>query len=64
MQLEGDRACKRTVWSWCVYDWANSAFATTIMAVMFPPFYRSLVLAAGHAPSAATVAHLARVAPD
>ena len=23
-----------------MYDWANSAFATTIMAAMFPPFYR------------------------
>jgi UMF1 family MFS transporter len=54
MQLEGDRAYKRTVWSWCMYDWANSAFATTIMAAMFPPFYRSLVLSAGLAPSAAT----------
>jgi UMF1 family MFS transporter len=30
-----------------MYDWANSAFATTIMAAMFPPFFRSLVTAAG-----------------
>ena len=33
--------------AWCMYDWANSAFATTIMAAMFPPFYRSMVTAAG-----------------
>jgi UMF1 family MFS transporter len=33
--------------SWAMYDWANSAFATTIMAAMFPPFYRSLVTSAG-----------------
>ena len=54
MQLEGDRAYKRTIRSWCMYDWANSAFATTIMAAMFPPFYRSLVTEAGLAPSTAT----------
>jgi UMF1 family MFS transporter len=30
-----------------MYDWANSAFATTIMAAMFPPFYRSMVTGAG-----------------
>jgi integrase len=30
-----------------MYDWANSAFATTIMGAMFPPFYRAMVTAAG-----------------
>ncbi len=54
MQLEGDRAYRRTIWSWCMYDWANSAFATTIMAAMFPPFYRSLVTTAGLAANTAT----------
>jgi UMF1 family MFS transporter len=33
--------------AWCMYDWANSAFATTIMGAMFPPFYRAMVTAAG-----------------
>ncbi len=37
-----------------MYDWANSAFATTIMAAMFPPFYRSLVVNAGLTQSTAT----------
>ncbi len=37
-----------------MYDWANSAFATTIMAAMFPPFYRSLVTEAGLAENIAT----------
>lgn len=49
-----DRTYRRTIWSWCMYDWANSAFATTIMAAMFPPFYRSLVTAAGLDQSTAT----------
>jgi len=37
-----------------MYDWANSAFATTIMAAIFPPFYRSLVTGAGLSESNAT----------
>ena len=49
-----DKAYKRVIWSWCMYDWANSAFATTIMAAMFPPFYRSLAINAGLAESTAT----------
>jgi UMF1 family MFS transporter len=37
-----------------MYDWANSAFATTIMAAMFPPFYRSMAKAAGLSDANAT----------
>jgi UMF1 family MFS transporter len=29
------------VWSWALYDWANSAFATTVLAGFFPVFYGS-----------------------
>src|SRR6056297_2190732 len=32
---------KRTIWSWALYDWANSAFATTVMAGFFPVFFKS-----------------------
>lgn len=28
-------------WSWAMYDWANSAYATTVMVVFFPLFYKS-----------------------
>jgi UMF1 family MFS transporter len=45
---------KKTINAWCMYDWANSAFATTIMAAMFPPFYRSLAIRAGLSESNAT----------
>ncbi len=31
---------KRAVWAWCFYDWANSAFALTIMAAYFPGFFK------------------------
>ncbi|WP_220127124.1 MFS transporter [Halobacillus locisalis] len=30
---------KRSVWSWILYDFGNSAFATTIMAAVLPVFY-------------------------
>jgi len=33
----GDR---RAIWSWALYDWGNSAFATTVMAGFFPLFFK------------------------
>ena len=30
----------RPVFSWAMYDWANSAFATTVMAGFFPVFFQ------------------------
>ncbi len=31
---------KRAIWSWALYDWANSAYATTVMAGFFPLFFK------------------------
>ena len=31
----------KSAWSWAMYDWANSAFATTVMAGFFPIFFKS-----------------------
>jgi MFS transporter, UMF1 family len=36
MKAPGDRAMV----SWALYDWANSAFATTVMAGFFPIFFK------------------------
>ena len=30
----------RRVFSWALYDWANSVFATTIIAGFFPVFFK------------------------
>jgi UMF1 family MFS transporter len=30
----------RIKWGWAMYDWANSAFATTVMAGFFPVFFK------------------------
>ena len=31
---------RRNVVSWALYDWANSSFATTVMAGFFPIFFK------------------------
>jgi UMF1 family MFS transporter len=38
MVIEMNRNRKK-VWSWAFYDWANSAFSTTVMAGFFPIFF-------------------------
>jgi UMF1 family MFS transporter len=30
---------KKAVWGWVMYDWANSAYVTTVMAGFFPVFF-------------------------
>jgi MFS transporter, UMF1 family len=40
MTQQQDRDRRRQVWSWAMYDWANSAFATTVMAGFFPLFFK------------------------
>jgi UMF1 family MFS transporter len=49
-----DRDYRRAVNAWAMYDWANSAFAVTILTAVFPVYYRSLVLDSGGAPADAT----------
>ena len=49
-----DKARRKIINAWCMYDWANSAFATTIMGALFPPFYRALVTESGLAENTAT----------
>jgi MFS transporter, UMF1 family len=45
---------KKVINAWAMYDWANSAFATTIMAAVLPVYYAS-VAAAGLPGNSATV---------
>ncbi|GAB4311438.1 MAG: MFS transporter [Candidatus Sumerlaeia bacterium] len=44
----------RRVWAWAFYDWANSAFACTVMAAMLPPYFAALVGKAGYDPARGT----------
>jgi MFS transporter, UMF1 family len=45
---------RRAVNAWCMYDWANSAFACTVMAALYPPFFRAIAEGDGLLPAAAT----------
>lgn len=36
---------RRQVFAWAMYDWANSAFATTVMAGFFPLFFKQFYAA-------------------
>ena len=39
---------RRKAWfSWCLYDWANSAYATVVLAAVLPVYFVSLVPAEG-----------------
>ncbi|MFO7714065.1 MFS transporter [Desulfosarcina sp.] len=31
---------RKALWGWAMYDWANSAFATTVMSGFFPVFFK------------------------
>ena len=45
---------EKKVFAWALYDWANSAFATTVMVAFFPVFFKQ-TLAAGTAATTSTV---------
>jgi UMF1 family MFS transporter len=45
---------EKKVFSWALYDWANSAFATTVMVAFFPVFFKQ-ILAPGVAPTVSTI---------
>jgi UMF1 family MFS transporter len=53
---DAGRSYRRIVNSWAMYDWANSAFVTVIMAAVFPFFYRALAREAGLSNTSATAA--------
>ncbi len=41
-QSESMMEHRRAISAWTMYDWANSTFATTIMAAVFPVYYATL----------------------
>lgn len=34
----------RSIFSWCMYDWANSAYATTVVGGLLPAYFASVVV--------------------
>jgi UMF1 family MFS transporter len=43
--MPNEKVHRRTINAWVMYDWANSAFATTIMAAVLPTFYSAVAAA-------------------
>jgi MFS transporter, UMF1 family len=48
-----EKEYNRRIWAWTMYDWANSAFATTILAAVLPIYFSQV---AGSTLPSATVA--------
>lgn len=40
---ETDQVRKKAWFGWCMYDWANSAFATIILSAVLPVYFASLI---------------------
>jgi len=56
---------KREIFGWAMYDWANSAFSTTVGTVFLGPYVASLARSAAEAAGTTTVSFLGiPVAPD
>lgn len=56
---------KREIFGWAMYDWANSAFSTTVGTVFLAPYVASLARAAAEAKGSTTVPFFGiPVAPD
>ena len=51
---EREKAYRRRIRAWTLYDWANSAFATTILAAVLPVYYRQVAGSTLPSPSVAT----------
>ena len=49
-----EKTYKRRIWAWTMYDWANSAFATTILAAVLPIYYSQVAGATLSSPAKAT----------
>jgi MFS transporter, UMF1 family len=52
-EIPSPQVYKRRIWAWTMYDWANSAFATTILAAVLPIYFSQV---AGATLPSATVA--------
>lgn len=49
-----DAARRRSIRAWCWYDWANSAFATSVSVAILPPFFAAVAKGEGLAANVAT----------
>ena len=48
--MESDREHKLQIRAWTMYDWANSAFATTVMGALLPTYFLTYIATEGSLP--------------
>ena len=44
------RRLDKQIWGWALYDWANSAFAVSIIAIVFPIYFKTQLATSGMGP--------------
>jgi UMF1 family MFS transporter len=49
-----DKEYQRRVWAWTMYDWANSAFVTTVLAAVLPVYFSQVAGSTLPSPTVAT----------
>ncbi|MFN8379888.1 MAG: MFS transporter [Anaerolineae bacterium] len=49
-----EKEYRSRVWGWAMYDWANSAFATTILAAVLPVYFSAVAAATLNSEATAT----------
>ncbi|MFZ6027262.1 MAG: MFS transporter [Chloroflexota bacterium] len=54
MTSTDEKEYRHRIWAWTMYDWANSAFATTILAVILPIYFSKVAGATLPNPALAT----------
>lgn len=47
--MAGGLLVRKDVFSWCLYDWANSAFVTSVTTVVLPIYFLTLIPESGRA---------------
>ena len=51
---ESDREYRKRIRAWTMYDWANSAFVTTVAAAVLPVYYSQVAASTLPSPAVAT----------
>ena len=49
-QLSETKIYRSTIRAWTMYDWANSAFATTVMGAILPVYFATYVASGASVP--------------
>ena len=49
---------KKTIWAWCMFDWANQSYNMVITSTIFPAYYVAITTLDGGGPDADKVTFL------